>query len=152
MRQESAQQTSPAADPGKIMWLSARARASMIPLPTLGPLEADGEERRPWRLETGGTNGTRCMENGRARSANEGCASGSFKSEGTGRFIGLYGCAGGATIGRACTRATGGKPSGWRSSCWPRYWQDTETLLKCYQQPDNEAPLAVTSEERKPRE
>jgi hypothetical protein len=31
----------------------------MIPLPTLGPLEADGEERRPWRLETGGMNGTK---------------------------------------------------------------------------------------------
>jgi hypothetical protein len=65
-RQESAQQTSPAGDPGKTMWLSVRARASMIPLPTLGPLEADGEERRPWRLETGGTNGTKCMEGGRA--------------------------------------------------------------------------------------
>jgi len=31
-------------------------------------------------------------------------------------------------------------------------WQDTETLLKCYQQPDNEALLAVMSEERKLRE
>jgi integrase len=31
-------------------------------------------------------------------------------------------------------------------------WQDTETLLKCYQQPDNETLLAVMSEERKLRE
>ena len=31
-------------------------------------------------------------------------------------------------------------------------WQDTETLLKCYQQPDNEALLAVMSEERKLRD
>jgi len=28
-------------------------------------------------------------------------------------------------------------------------WQDTDTLLKCYQQPDNETLLAVMSEERK---
>jgi hypothetical protein len=31
-------------------------------------------------------------------------------------------------------------------------WHDTETLLKCYQQPDNETLLAVMSEERKLRE
>lgn len=31
-------------------------------------------------------------------------------------------------------------------------WLDTETLLKCYQQPDNETLLAVMSEERKLRE
>ncbi len=31
-------------------------------------------------------------------------------------------------------------------------WQDTETLLQCYQQPDNETLLAVMSEERKLRE
>jgi hypothetical protein len=31
-------------------------------------------------------------------------------------------------------------------------WQDTDTLLKCYQQPDNETLLAVMSEERKLRE
>jgi integrase len=31
-------------------------------------------------------------------------------------------------------------------------WQDVETLLKCYQQPDNETLLAVMSEERKLRE
>jgi len=31
-------------------------------------------------------------------------------------------------------------------------WQDTEALLKCYQQPDNETLLAVMSEERKVRE
>lgn len=31
-------------------------------------------------------------------------------------------------------------------------WQHTETLLKCYQQPDNETLLAVMSEERKLRE
>jgi hypothetical protein len=31
-------------------------------------------------------------------------------------------------------------------------WQDTETLLKCYQQPDNETLLAVMSEERKVRD
>jgi len=31
-------------------------------------------------------------------------------------------------------------------------WQDTETLLRCYQQPDNETLLAVMSEERKLRE
>src|SRR3989441_6164179 len=98
MRQESAPQTSPGGSPGKTMWLSARARASMIPLPTLGPLEADGEERRPWRLETGGTNGTKCMEGGRARSVNEGCGSGSLKSEGTGRSIGRLGYLDGAGI------------------------------------------------------
>ena len=28
-------------------------------------------------------------------------------------------------------------------------WHDTETLLKCYQQPDKETLLAVMSEERK---
>ena len=28
-------------------------------------------------------------------------------------------------------------------------WQDTEALLKCYQQPNNETLLAVMSEERK---
>jgi integrase len=31
-------------------------------------------------------------------------------------------------------------------------WKDTETLLQCYQQPDNETLLAVMSEERKLRE
>jgi hypothetical protein len=31
-------------------------------------------------------------------------------------------------------------------------WQDTETLLKCYQQPTNDALLAVMSEERKVRD
>ena len=31
-------------------------------------------------------------------------------------------------------------------------WQDTETLLKCYQQPDNETLLAEMSEERKVRD
>ena len=31
-------------------------------------------------------------------------------------------------------------------------WQDTETLLKCYQRPHNETLLAVMSEERKLRE
>ncbi|HEY9383892.1 MAG TPA: hypothetical protein VIP80_10255 [Gemmatimonadales bacterium] len=31
-------------------------------------------------------------------------------------------------------------------------WLDTEALLKCYQQPDNETLLAVMSEERKLRE
>ena len=31
-------------------------------------------------------------------------------------------------------------------------WQNTRTLLKCYQQPDNETLLAVMSEERKLRE
>jgi hypothetical protein len=31
-------------------------------------------------------------------------------------------------------------------------WKDTETLLTCYQQPDNETLLAVMSEQRKVRE
>ena len=31
-------------------------------------------------------------------------------------------------------------------------WQDTEALLSCYQQPDNETLLGVMSEERKLRE
>ena len=31
-------------------------------------------------------------------------------------------------------------------------WKDTDTLLRCYQQPDKETLLAVMSEERKLRE
>jgi hypothetical protein len=31
-------------------------------------------------------------------------------------------------------------------------WKDTETLLRCYQQPDSETLLAVMSETRKVRE
>src|SRR6058998_1885374 len=119
MRQESAQRTCPPDGPGKTMWLSARARASMIPLPTLGPLEADGEERRPWRLETGGTNGTKCMEGGRAHSANEGCASGSLKSEETEHFIERSGYGDGAGITRRCGRETGTRQSVWGGCSWP---------------------------------